>query len=120
MVSVAGARVGVSLNPGTGVEAVLPILPAVDLVLVMSVWPGFGGQQFIPDSLDKVRLIRARLRPDQRLEIDGGIGPGTVAAVAGAGADTLVAGSAVFGRPDPVAAMRELESIARRATQGLG
>jgi len=112
-----GARVGVSLNPGTEATALWPVIEAVDLVLVMSVWPGFGGQKFIPDSLDKLRTIRPRLRPDQRLQVDGGIGPDTAAAVVRAGADTLVAGSAVFNGPDAGQSMRELERIAREAAR---
>lgn len=107
-----GARVGITLNPGTDVADILPIIDSVDLVLVMSVWPGFGGQKFIESSLDKLRELRGRLRPEQRLEIDGGIGPDTVQRAVAAGADTLVAGSAVFGRPDPVAAMNDLLAIA--------
>lgn len=110
-----GASAGISLNPGTPVAAIRKALPAVDMVLVMSVWPGFGGQKFIPSGLEKLVELRPLLRPDQRLEIDGGIGPDTVGAVAAAGADTLVAGSAVFGRPDPAAAVRELEGLAREA-----
>ena len=105
-------RVGVTLNPGTAAEAIEPVLEAVDLVLVMSVWPGFGGQAFIPDVLEKVRWLRSRLRSDQRLEIDGGIGRETVVAAVEAGVDTLVAGSAIFGQADPAAAMRELQALA--------
>lgn len=108
-----GCRVGITINPGTDPSAINQVMGAVDLVLVMSVWPGFGGQEFIESSLDKLRAIRGLLRPDQRLEVDGGIGPETIAAVAEAGADTLVAGSAVFGQPDPAAAMAKLEHLAR-------
>jgi ribulose-phosphate 3-epimerase len=110
-----GAQVGVSLNPGTPASAVAPLARAVDLVLVMSVWPGFGGQQFIPDSLDKLRELRPLLRADQRLEIDGGIGARTIADCARAGADTFVAGSAVFGKPDPALAVLELQRLAEGA-----
>jgi ribulose-phosphate 3-epimerase len=110
-----GANVGLTLNPGTAVTTIRPVLPAVDMVLVMSVWPGFGGQKFIPSSLDKVREIRPLLQPGQRLEIDGGIDPETIAAAAAAGADTFVAGSAVFHTPDPVAAVREMERLANQA-----
>jgi len=110
-----GANVGITLNPGTPASAIRDALPAVDMVLVMSVWPGFGGQKFIADSLDKVRKIRTHLRPDQRLEIDGGIDPQTVGSAAIAGVDTFVAGSAVFGRPDPAEAMRNLARIAGEA-----
>ncbi|MBI4579933.1 MAG: ribulose-phosphate 3-epimerase [Planctomycetes bacterium] len=110
-----GARVGVSLNPGTRVSAVAGVVAAVDLVLVMSVWPGFGGQKFTEDALAKLAELRPMLRPDQRLEIDGGIGPATIGRCAAAGADTFVAGSAIFGQPDPVAAMHELQRLAEAA-----
>ena len=110
-----GVRVGVTLNPDTPVSALHPVLGEVDLVLVMSVWPGFGGQKFIASALDKLRELRTLLRPDQRLEIDGGIGRSTVPAVVQAGADTLVAGSAIFGEPDPPAAMRDLFQLADAA-----
>lgn len=107
-----GAAVGVSLNPDTPVSAIEKVLADVDLVLVMSVWPGFGGQAFIPDVLDKVRVLSERLRPEQRLEIDGGIDPTTIRDAVTAGADTLVAGSAIFGEPDPASAMNELKLLA--------
>jgi len=110
-----GARVGVTLNPGTEVAALEPALADVDLVLVMSVWPGFGGQEFIESSVDKLKAIRPRLRPDQRLEIDGGIGPDTVTKAVRGGADTLVAGSAVFGQPEPAEAIRHLLHLADSA-----
>lgn len=110
-----GGRVGISLNPDTPVSDLAEALPAVDLVLVMSVWPGFGGQKFITKTLDKVRELAGLLRPDQRLEIDGGIGSSTIAECARAGADTFVAGSAIFGKPQPDAALRELEQMALQA-----
>lgn len=110
-----GVNVGITLNPGTPVSAITPVVGAVDLVLVMSVWPGFGGQKFIPESLDKLRELSKIMRPEQRLEIDGGIGPETVQQAVQAGADTLVAGSAVFGQPDPVRAMEELHRMAAAA-----
>lgn len=110
-----GAAVGVTLNPTTPVSAVEGVLADVDLVLVMSVWPGFGGQAFIPDVLDKVRELRGLLKPEQRLEIDGGIDRTTIRQAVAAGADTLVAGSAIFGQSDPVAAMHELQRLAAAA-----
>ena len=110
-----GAAVGVSLNPDTPVSAIEQVLPDVDLVLVMSVRPGFGGQAFIPDVLGKVRALSERLKPEQRLEIDGGIDPTTIWDAVTAGADTLVAGSAIFGQPDPVSAMDELKGLATAA-----
>jgi len=113
-----GVNVGITLNPSTPVSAIADVLPAVDLVLVMSVWPGFGGQSFIASSLEKLRELRPLLRPDQRLEIDGGIGLETAAAVAAEGADTLVAGSAIFGQSDPVESMVKLHRLAQTAWPG--
>ncbi len=107
--------VGVTLNPPTPVEAIGPVVELVDMVLVMSVNPGFGGQAFIEDSLDKLAAIRKRLRPDQRLEVDGGINGQTITRVVEAGADTLVAGSAIFSQPDPAAAMNQLRELAEQA-----
>ena len=109
-----GVRVGVTLNPDTPAEAIWPLLDrpiadgGVDLVLVMSVWPGFGGQKFIDAVLPKVEAIRRRLAPGQYLEIDGGIDTTTAARAVSAGANVLVAGTAVFGQPDPAQAVREL------------
>ena len=97
-----GAKAGLVLNPGTAVAAVEPLLDVVDLVLVMSVNPGFGGQAFIPSSLDKVAAVRRMIDASGRairLEIDGGIKVDNIGAAAAAGADTFVAGSAVFGVP---------------------
>ncbi len=107
-----GVQVGVSLNPGTPAEDVLEVVEQVDMVLVMTVWPGFGGQEFIRATLGKIEYLSGRLRPDQRLEVDGGINVETVPLVVGAGADTLVAGSAVFGAADPGAAMVLLLKVA--------
>ncbi|GJM25192.1 MAG: ribulose-phosphate 3-epimerase [Phycisphaerae bacterium] len=107
--------VGVSINPTTEVDSIEAILSKVDLVLVMSVWPGFGGQSFIADVLTKVKQLRERLRDDQRLEIDGGISLQTIAAAATAGVDTFVAGTSVFGDPDPAAAFEHLMKAAYQA-----
>lgn len=112
-----GVSVGVSINPTTPVSAIDSILADVDLVLVMSVWPGFGGQSFMPEVLDKVRELRRRLAPHQRLEIDGGIDEKTIGLAAAAGADTFVAGTAVFGQPDPPAAMKRLAQLAIEAAK---
>lgn len=102
-----GARVGVALNPATSVDAIREILPFVDLVLVMSVNPGFGGQRFIETSTDKISRVRRLLdeagRPGAELQVDGGIGPDTIAAVVRAGASVVVAGSAVYNRDGTVA-----------------
>jgi ribulose-phosphate 3-epimerase len=108
-----GTKVGITLKPGTPVDAILPVLPEVDLVLVMSVEPGFGGQQFMADQLDKCRRIKGLLRPHQRLEIDGGIDATTISLARAAGVDWFVAGSSIFGAPDRAAAIASLrQSIA--------
>jgi len=95
-----GATAGVSLNPGTPVELLKPVLVVADLILVMSVHPGFTGQSFMPEVLDKVKWLRHELGPQQRLEIDGGIGIRTAHQALEAGADVLVAGAAVFRVPE--------------------
>jgi len=92
-----GLQAGLVINPPTPVDRIMPFLHLPDLVLVMSVNPGFAGQAFIPSVLDKTRAIRAKLRPDQRLEMDGGISLLTATSVRDAGADVLVAGSSLFG-----------------------
>lgn len=110
-----GAIPGITLNPGTPASALSEILPFVDLVLVMSVNPGFGGQSFIESSIAKIAEIRAlcdRAGVRPRIEIDGGIDPATAPRVVAAGADTLVAGSAIFCREDPAAALAELRASA--------
>lgn len=112
-----GVKVGVCLNPTTPDSAIDGVISEVDLVLVMSVWPGFGGQKFIVDVLGKVTELRQRLRPDQRLEIDGGVDSTSISAAAAAGADTFVAGTAVFGKQDPAGAMLELERLAKEAAR---
>jgi len=109
-----GVSVGICLNPTTPASAIEPVLSEVDLVLVMSVWPGFGGQSFIRDVLPKVRELRHQLREDQRLEIDGGVDMETIGEAAEAGADTFVAGTAVFGAKDPAKAFAELREKAER------
>ena len=101
----------VALRPITRAEAVLPYLEGLDLVLVMTVEPGFGGQAFMEDQLDTVRRVRELIEqynPACRLEVDGGIGPKTASAVIAAGADTLVAGSSIYGADDPAAAIAAL------------
>ena len=101
-------RVGITLNPATPAERLWPALEHVDHVLVMSVVPGFSGQKFMPEALPKAREVKKRLGPNQRLEIDGGIGPDTIAAAAGAGVDWFVVATAIFGQRDRAAAIREL------------
>lgn len=101
-----GIRAGVSLNPSTSEAALRYVLPLVDLVLVMTVNPGFGGQNFLPEILDKVRVVRHMLDTAKNpalLSVDGGITPDTVPLVVAAGANTLVAGSSVFGAVEGVA-----------------
>ncbi len=114
-----GVMVGVALNPGTPADAVLDIVPDVDIVLVMTVWPGFGGQKFLRDCLPKVRALRARMRPEQWLEVDGGVNLETAADAARAGADTLVAGTAIFSSGDPGGAVASLREVALRARQSV-
>jgi len=105
-----GCRVGIALNPATPVESLQPALDLVDLVLVMSVVPGFSGQKFMPEVLAKAEWVRERLRPDQRLEIDGGVGPMTIRDCRNAGVDWFVVASAIFGKPDRAAAIAGLRS----------
>lgn len=103
-----GMSCGIAINPDTPAEAAIAVMDDFDLVLVMSVHPGFSGQKFIDAVLEKTRAIAPRLRPDQRLEMDGGIGPGNAARIAEAGADVLVSASALFGAEDRVAVIRAL------------
>ena len=96
-IAAAGCRAGVAINPGTPVAALGPVLGLVDLVCVMSVNPGFGGQAFIEGTVMRVREIRAMIaKRDVRIQIDGGVGPGNAKALVDAGADILVAGSSTF------------------------
>ena len=108
-----GVKKGIALRPITAAEAVIPYLreDGVDLVLVMTVEPGFGGQSFMADQLPKIRAVRRYIqqyRPECRLEVDGGVNAETARQVVEAGADVLVAGSAVYGAPDPAAAIAAL------------
>jgi ribulose-phosphate 3-epimerase len=115
-----GMQPAVVINPATRVDVLLEILPMVHHVLVMSVNPGFGGQQFIPFTLDKIRQLvglRAELELDFRIEVDGGVGPDTIARVVEAGADLLVAGSAVFDSGNPEKEARTLLNLAQEAEQ---
>jgi ribulose-phosphate 3-epimerase len=103
-----GRKAGVVLNPATPASAVEPVLDLCDLILVMTVNPGFGGQSFIPTMLPKIATLRAMIDAsgrDIRLEVDGGVTPETAPAILEAGADVLVAGTAVFGAPDYAAAI---------------
>ncbi|MDE0065198.1 MAG: ribulose-phosphate 3-epimerase [Gammaproteobacteria bacterium] len=113
-----GAQAGIVFNPATPLHALDEAIGLVDLVLIMSVNPGFGGQGFIPESLDKLRRVRRRIDEsgrEIRLEVDGGIKAGNIADAARAGADTFVAGSAIFGADDyaaTIAAMRAALDLA--------
>jgi len=115
-----GKKAGVTFNPGTQVEAIEPVIDIVDLILVMSVNPGFGGQDFIPFAIEKIQRLSALVagRPID-IEVDGGISPDNAAAVARAGANVLVAGSAVFkgGKSENyranIAAIRNAAALAR-------
>jgi ribulose-phosphate 3-epimerase len=110
----AGCLAGLALNPGTQADAVRELSDSADLVLCMSVNPGWGGQAFIPGSPDKVRRLR-ELAPDSAIEVDGGIDADTVGRVAEAGATLFVAGSAVFGDADPAAAYERIAKAAGAA-----
>lgn len=102
-----GCRAGLALKPATPVEQVYPYLPLCDMVLVMTVEPGAGGQPLIPETLEKVRALRNRA-PELDIQVDGGINERTAAAAREAGANVLVAGSAVFGSSDPAGAIAQL------------
>ncbi len=108
----AGCTAGLAINPGTPVEAVRELRESVDLVLCMTVNPGWGGQAFIQTSPDKILRLRDLLGPDIPLQVDGGIGVVTAKVAADAGATLFVAGSAVFGAPDPAAAYRAIAEAA--------
>jgi ribulose-phosphate 3-epimerase len=113
-----GVRPAVAINPPTPVEALEKALDHVDMVLVMSVNPGFGGQKFIADVLAKVEALRGRYGFGKDVEMDGGIAPETVASCAAAGANVLVAGTAVYGAKDYAAAISDLRVRAERAAAG--
>lgn len=104
----AGMKAGISIKPGTPVERLLPYLPGLELVLIMSVEPGFGGQKFMPESLEKIAAVRTAA-PDIHISVDGGINGETGALCRKAGADVLVAGSYVFGAENPAAAIARLK-----------
>lgn len=111
-----GMRAGLALNPSTPLALLEEVLDDVDLVLIMSVNPGYGGQSYLPQSTDKIRRTRAlldRRRSPAALQVDGGVTAETIAEAWGAGADTFVAGTAVFGAADPAEAVRDLK---RRCT----
>jgi len=106
-----GMQAGLALNPASPLALIEEVVPDLDLVLVMSVNPGYGGQTYLPGATDKIRRVRALLdrhRSRAALEVDGGITTATIAEAWGAGADTFVAGTSVFGAADPAAAVRDL------------
>ena len=112
LIKAKGVRTCLTINPDIDPERLVPYLDKVDMVLLMSVFAGFGGQRFIPETIDKVRYIRAEI--DRRglntlIEIDGGVNTGNAHALFEAGADVLVAGSAVFGTKDPIAAIHQIK-----------
>lgn len=114
-----GCQTGLVFNPATPLDCLRHVIDKVDLVLLMSVNPGFGGQKFLPGTLDKLREARAMVDAAERpirLEVDGGVGPGNIAEIVAAGADTVVAGSAIFGQPDYATVIAEM----RRNAKGAG
>jgi ribulose-phosphate 3-epimerase len=116
----AGSKAGLAIDRDTPVEPYLELLPEFDTLLVMTIKAGFGGQQFLPELLDKVRAVRAAVRDRDlsvRVEVDGGINAETVEQAAAAGADAFVAGTAVYGADDPAEAARQLR---RRAEEAAG
>ena len=116
-----GCKAGVVLNPATPLSCLDHILPDLDLVMLMSVNPGFGGQSFIPSTLDKIRALRERIDAlglPIGIEVDGGISPATIAEVAAAGANIFVAGSAIYGQADYRAVIQEMRGLAESARRG--
>ena len=120
----AGARAGLAINPATPVEPFADLLPELDMLLLMTVDPGFGGQHFLDIVLPKIRRARAMLAASGLgeiwLQVDGGVGEETIERCAEAGADVFVAGSAVYGATDPALAARNLREQAERATDRAG
>jgi ribulose-phosphate 3-epimerase len=113
-----GCQAGLVLNPATPLHVLDHVLDKLDLVLIMSVNPGFGGQSFIPQALDKIRLVRERIREAGkliRLEVDGGVKIDNIGAIAQAGADAFVAGSAIFGANDYAETIRRMRSEIEKA-----
>ena len=108
----AGLGAGLAVNPDVDAEAVRPFLGDVDLLIVMSVYPGFSGQQFIPDAIPKLRALREMVGPGFDLVIDGGVNDTTARPCVDAGANVLVSASAIFGSDDPAATARRLKAIA--------
>jgi len=108
-----GCTAGICLNPETDVKTIEKVAPLCDMVLVMTVHPGFGAQKFIVEAAKKITHIRRIVGPDIRIEVDGGIDPQTTPIVVSYGADTLVAGNAIFSKPDRVAAINAIRAAAK-------
>jgi ribulose-phosphate 3-epimerase len=118
LIKAKGCRCGLVLNPATPIALIEPVLPMLDLVLIMSVNPGFGGQSFLPEVLPKIRQVKAlidQINPNIRLEVDGGVNLKTLPQVLAAGADTIVAGSAIFGSPNVADAIKAFRTVADEA-----
>lgn len=113
-----GCKAGISVKPKTGVEEILPLLDKLDMVLVMTVEPGFGGQSFMPETMKKIKTLRSEIERrglSVDIQVDGGINEKTVAVAAEAGANVFVAGSAVFGAADPAEEIEKLRNLAAKA-----
>ena len=104
-----GCHVGITLKPGTPIESIWPAMDHVDLILIMSVEPGFGGQKFMANQMPKVQAVKQRLRANQRIEIDGGMNNDTIGIARAAGVDWFVVGSSIFDQKDRAAAIAELK-----------
>ncbi|KNA11295.1 hypothetical protein SOVF_136520 [Spinacia oleracea] len=114
-----GMKPGVALKPGTPIEEVYPLVEGhnpVEMVLIMTVEPGFGGQKFMLETMDKVCALRKKY-PSLDIEVDGGLGPSTIDAAASAGANCIVAGSSVFGAPEPAQVIKLLRKTVEEAQQ---
>jgi ribulose-phosphate 3-epimerase len=107
-----GLGVGLAFNPGTAVVDAARAADGADIVLCMSIWPGYSGQPFMPEALPRIQELRSLLPPDVHIQVDGGVAVANIADVRAAGASLFVAGSSVYGKDDPAAAYRELVSLA--------
>jgi ribulose-phosphate 3-epimerase len=112
-----GLGAGIVFNPGTAVDEAVAAADGADLVLCMSIEPGYSGQRFQPEALERIRRLRSLLPPDVRVQVDGGVNADTILAAHEAGADLLVAGSAIFWRDDPVSGYEELAGLVREAAR---
>lgn len=113
LIKAKGVRTCLTINPDIPAERLVPYLDKVDMVLIMSVFAGFGGQKFIPESLDKIRFIKEEITKrglNTLIEVDGGVNTSNAASIFAAGADVLVAGSAIFGATDPIEAIRSMKA----------